>query len=141
MRRSRTVVSYRRAISPMFFEDVPRRVLSVSPAIISAADQLARRRFLLDAAVLGTEDRRLFHPLGARSPAGATWRSARALGVAGSASSGAPGNIPLGIGFRDSSRVAICVRRRMRREVILAKGKGGGGHRPPRKGYWSDVWC
>lgn len=125
----------------MFFEDVPQRSFSLMPAVLMAADQMARRRFLLDAAVLGSEDRRLFHPLGARAPAGASIRSARALGVAGMSTSSAPGNIPLGIGFRDSSRVAICVRRRMRREVILAKGRGGGGHRPPRKGYWSDVWC
>lgn len=36
--------------------------------------------------------------------------------------------------------VAVCVRRKVRKQVLLAKGKGG-KNRPPRQGPWSHVHC
>lgn len=43
--------------------------------------------------------------------------------------------------FNVPAEVAICSRRKERREVLLAKGKGGGAHRKPRRNPWSDVKC
>lgn len=37
--------------------------------------------------------------------------------------------------------LALCVRRKVRREVLLALGRGGGGKRRPRRNKWSDVRC
>lgn len=45
------------------------------------------------------------------------------------------------LGFTEPKQVPICVRRKERREVLLAKGKGGGNHKPPRRNNWSDVEC
>lgn len=43
--------------------------------------------------------------------------------------------------FEKPRGVLVCVRRQMRKEVILAKGKGGAKHRRPRRGQWSHVQC
>lgn len=45
------------------------------------------------------------------------------------------------LGFRVPQDVSICAKRSQRREVLLAQGKGGGNHRPPRRNKWSDVKC
>lgn len=42
--------------------------------------------------------------------------------------------------FADASKVISCIRRKQRREVLLAYGRGGGRHRRPRwkaSSYWS----
>ena len=49
--------------------------------------------------------------------------------------------VPVDIGFRVPSKVAICVRRKTRKEVIFAKGKGGKGTRRPKRNKWCDVHC
>lgn len=85
------------------------------------------------------DDRRLFHPQGSLRPAGALSRGARRLVVAPSVST-APGDFSR-IGFAVPKKVALCVRRHVRRQVLLAKGRGGGAHRPPKRNYWSDVEC
>ncbi|WNK13477.1 MAG: hypothetical protein [Microvirus sp.] len=43
--------------------------------------------------------------------------------------------------FEAPKFVAICVRRKQRREVLLALGKGGGGKRHPRRNQFSNVRC
>lgn len=46
------------------------------------------------------------------------------------------------VGFAVPKKVAICIRRKQRREVILALGKGGKGARARRRrNRWSDVDC
>lgn len=46
------------------------------------------------------------------------------------------------VGFREPDRVFICARRKQRREVLMATGRGGGRHsRKPRRNRWSDVRC
>lgn len=45
------------------------------------------------------------------------------------------------LGFAVPKRVAVCVRRKTRREVLLAKGRGGGRNRRPRRNEWSNVSC
>lgn len=109
-------------------------------ALALALGQMGRSRYLGHPAtrsVLAQEDRRRWHPAGALAPAGALSRSARGLVLAGSEGSG----LGSAVRFRSPVKVSICVRRKVRREVIMAKGKGGGGHRPPTRNYWSDVQC
>lgn len=43
--------------------------------------------------------------------------------------------------FKAPKFVAICVRRKIRREVLLALGRGGGGKRRPRRNAYSNVRC
>lgn len=49
--------------------------------------------------------------------------------------------LPPKIGFDVPKRVAICVRRKQRREVIIAKklARNGGGAK--HRNIWSDVKC
>lgn len=88
-------------------------------------------------ATLAVEDRRFWTPATRPRSAGALSRVSRGLVVGGSMSR------PLSsrVGFADPKRVSVCVRRKIRKEVILAKGKGGSRHRRPRRNYWSDVDC
>lgn len=46
-----------------------------------------------------------------------------------------------GYRFAHPQEVAVCARRGIRREVLLAKGKGGAKHRRPRRNQWSNVKC
>lgn len=43
--------------------------------------------------------------------------------------------------FRAPARVTVCVRRQRRREVIMARGLGGGRHRRPRFNERSYISC
>lgn len=45
------------------------------------------------------------------------------------------------LSFANPKKVALCVRRKIRKQVILALGKGGGGHRPPRRNETSNFSC
>jgi len=49
--------------------------------------------------------------------------------------------LPDKVAFDVPSRVLICVRRKVRKEVIHAIGKGGSGNRKPRRNDFSDVSC
>lgn len=95
---------------------------------------LARAR----AIVRAIEDRRRWDPLGGLHPAGALERSSRALVE----------NLPAGprvasrFSFAVPNRVAICVRRKTRREVLFAERKTGKGAKAPRRrNRWSDIGC
>lgn len=81
------------------------------------------------------EDRRQYHPLGRARPAEATRRQARRLVTRGAKFER--------IGFFTPSKVAICVRRKIRREVLHAlKIAGGRGHfRKRRRSFYSSVRC
>lgn len=50
---------------------------------------------------------------------------------------------PTRLGVRIPNKVALCVRRKVRREVIFAKRKFGAGSRARfrRRNYWSEVSC
>lgn len=99
--------------------------------------------------IASLEDRRLWHPLGALAPVAASIRSARRLIVA---PHDAPGEfvgrygsrlLNHRIAFSEPFRVAICVKRKMRREVLFAlrfAGRGG-SKKSYRRGPWSDVKC
>lgn len=50
-------------------------------------------------------------------------------------------DVPAHVAFKAPRYVAVCVRRRNRREVLLAKNQGGGGHRRPKRNALSDIRC
>jgi len=85
--------------------------------------------------VLALEDRRLFHPEREFAPPGAFQRSARRV-VERAAT--LPHQGPLHLSRQvvaEPGKVAVCVRREERRQVLFAKGRSGGGNRKPR---WSE---
>lgn len=49
--------------------------------------------------------------------------------------------LPWRIGFYNSSRVAVCIRRKVRREIMHAKGHAGGHVRPPKFNEASLIHC
>lgn len=95
------------------------------------------------------EDRRRYHPDGVFRDPVAVPRSAARLVVPprkGGVKSGGLGGIRLryptaSIGFQRPSRVAICVKRKSRREVIFAIGRGGAGNRKGKRNYTSGFSC
>lgn len=99
------------------------------------------------------EDRRLWHPEGRYAPARSFSRSRHRLTiVSGSSRShvsrrsrGLPSlsSLPAHrIGFEQPERVLICVRRKMRREVLHALRKTGRvGQRRPRRNWYSSISC
>lgn len=113
---------------------------------------------LLDDPLLAMEDRRTWHPAGPARPSMMTWSSDV---VADRAStfvrntlydvSGrryvdrARNYVGAALAFRDPSRVALCVRRKIRKEVLFALsphrriGAGRGKHR--RRNWASSIRC
>lgn len=87
------------------------------------------------------EDNRRFHPELAARPAQSVFRESRRLVIGAGSSPGRVSPLPASVAFSEPRQVVRCVRRKIRKEVILASGRGGGGHRPPRRNYWSDVEC
>lgn len=83
------------------------------------------------------EDRRTFNPAGRFRPAASSRRhlvKTKPIKLTGFASS------PIH-GFVAPRGVAICVRRKIRREVIFARGKQGRGNKKPRYNLFSKVRC
>lgn len=88
------------------------------------------------------EDRRTYHPLGPARPARSLSGSPHRLIVPKARTyARISSRVPHMIGFANPSKILICVRRKIRREVILAKGKGGGRHRRPRFSHYSSIKC
>jgi len=84
-------------------------------------------------AVLQTGDRRLFQPDRSTSPPHAVTRKAARVQAGNSLNS---------LKFSDPGLVALCVRRKIRKEVIFAlrkNKKGSGASR--RKNFWSNISC
>jgi len=82
-------------------------------------------------------DRRTYHPSGPSRSARSTSRAHHDL-VSPSPFGRFSGSY--GVGFKNPERVLVCIRRKQRREVLLAKGRGG-ANRKPRRSYYSDVRC
>lgn len=98
--------------------------------------------------LLQAEDRRLFVPLRgdtrrptARRISGAPARLSAPALTRPQVRSALPVFLPPVVTFKRSSGVVVCVRRHRRRQVILAYGRGGGRHRPPRRGPDSGIAC
>ncbi|UDN67859.1 hypothetical protein [robinz microvirus RP_152] len=97
----------------------------------------------LDHVVRAVDDRRFFDPAGPLRPAYSFGRDARRL-IAKSSPVGRTRNDTLSarVGFAVPERVAVCVRRKQRKEVIHALDRaGGGGSRRRRRNRYSDVDC
>lgn len=87
------------------------------------------------------EDRRTFAPDG-RARSTRSSRRSRIPFIAHDLSSIRSNfSVPVHIGFKAPRYVAVCVRRKQRREVLMAKGKGGGRHRRPKRNNLSSVRC
>jgi len=122
-RRSRSELGSRRPPDPLL-----DRILSVTSLPFSP---------------LELDDRRRFDPAGPLRPAYSVYRADRRL-IAKSSAVGSPRNDTLSarVGFAVPKRVAVCVRRQQRKEVIHALGKqGGGGSRRRRRTVFSDIDC
>lgn len=110
--------------------------------------------------LLDIEDRRRWDPEGEYRPARSLLGPASVIEVTGGVGAGgrvarsrsAPRGRPYRSPFYDfppgrmqfdvPRRVAVCVRRKQRREVLFAKRRTGKGSRAPRtRDYWSDVSC
>lgn len=95
-------------------------------------------------AVLAVDDRRFFDPAGPLRPAYSFGRDARRI-IAKSSPVGSlrnDTNLSARVGFAVPKRVAVCVRRQQRKEVIHALGKQGAGARARRRrSVWSNVDC
>lgn len=121
-----------------------RRPPSVDAIARSRRTVIVRR--YVPSPVTFIEDRRLFHPLGAFAPARSLDRRSRLIVHPPNVNKSVRRNdfrVPSAVGFDVPSRVAVCVRRKQRKEVLHAKrftgrGSGGGKH---RRNYWSDVRC
>lgn len=88
------------------------------------------------------EDRRQFHPMRALRPAFSLPRAAARLVVKEPRRPRSfLAQTRATIAFADPRRVLICIRRKTRREVLMALGGGGGGKRKPRRNQHSDVRC
>jgi len=128
--------------------------------VIAAQTKRKTRRAALGAALLMSEDNRTWHP----NP----YRPARAVGSSKAIrlsigqktlssahrlrSSARPSKSILQtsamtypssrVTFQNRSKVAVCIRRKIRKEVIFATGSGGGGRRKkPRRTINSSVGC
>lgn len=86
------------------------------------------------------EDRRRFHPMREmRNPRTIVGTSSQIRPVSERAHAS---SAMTDVGFIDPARVLVCARRRMRREVLHARGIAGGtGFRSPRFNFWSNVSC
>lgn len=87
------------------------------------------------------EDRRVFHPEGEyRAPRSIVGGYTRFVPRA--SSSLRRDQVPESLGFYEPNKVLVCVRRKIRRQVLHAKGIAGGrGFNPPRFNFWSSVSC
>ena len=89
------------------------------------------------------EDRRTFHPDKMTRPAGAVTKKATRLRAGRSSSISRPhGPLPHHVGFSIPKQVAICIRRKIRKQVLFAKNKtrkGSGSRR--NRNEWSDIVC
>lgn len=91
------------------------------------------------------EDRRSFHPEGVfRQATGFSVGDGRLVDRSRvtRARTAAP-NFSGHVGFSVPDRVWICARRKERREVLMARGKGGGARsrKKARRNYYSNVRC
>lgn len=84
--------------------------------------------------LIEVEDRRRFDPEGVFATPSFFSSPAPMLKAVGR------GQPPVGIGWSAPDRVAVCVRRKERREVLFAKNRTN-GRGSKRRNYWSKVKC
>lgn len=129
---------------------------SIGAASFAVRPNLVRPRLTPRIVLQPIEDRRRHHPLGYVRPARQiSGHPVRPLVIGGvPARRPAPGarrseaakvarapSLSPTLRFDVPKRTIICVRRKRRREVIMATGKGGGRHRRPKRNYFTEVKC
>lgn len=87
------------------------------------------------------DDRRTFHPSPFTRPAVSAGRRADTKLVVPSQSLRDVQRLNHTVQFKEPRKVLICVRRKIRKEVIHAKGVGGSRVRKPKRNQFSDVKC
>lgn len=87
-------------------------------------------------------DRRTFHPLGPlHRPLTKSWKAPSRL-VERPVAPFRPTTFSTAVpAFADPGALSLCQRRRARKQVILATGRGGGRHRKPRRNSTSNLSC
>jgi len=92
--------------------------------------------------LLRDSDRRRFHPDGPHRNARAVFRSAHTLEVPDRPIDRARKVLSHSVAFQAPLDVAICVRRKVRKEVMHATGKAGRrGQKRPHRNPYSDINC
>lgn len=120
--------------------DAERERESANPFWLSRKNVLKNKKYPIGpvADLREIEDRRTWHPLSGRRPAaGLISPRHRLREVAVSKTA----RIPWAVGFQDAVQVAVCIRRKERKEVLHAIGKVGGGHKRPRYSWYSEIVC
>lgn len=91
------------------------------------------------------DDRRLFHPEGRSRPALGSFRPAARIVVRDPKRNNRiiPKQTKATLAFADPRKVFVCVRRKVRREVLFAKSGGAApkAKRPPRRNAQSQISC
>lgn len=109
-------------------DDLVRPVSSPNSAVRSALTEV--------------EDGRLYSPVVDNSGASSRRRASRL--VVPSPGRAAPAARPFtlaAVQYDLPQSVIVCIRRKARRGVLLAKGKGGGRHKKGRRRPNSNIWC
>lgn len=106
-------------------------LLDLQKRLFAPPDELPRRRAL-------EPDQRRFHPAPKRlRPIAPNYRYASQTVIRGARN--LQTRAPLGV--RIPNYIAICIRRKVRKEVLHAKRKAGKGHKQPRRNEWSSIKC
>jgi len=90
----------------------------------------------------GQHDRREYNPTKKLAPPANTIRRSTRLVIKSAAHPSR--NVPRGIKFDSPKRIAICIRRNIRREILHAigvAGRRGNGNRTKRKTIYSGISC
>lgn len=103
----------------------------------------ARRHRVVTTLLPVLEDRRQFHPLGPDRPALAWTRSATQLVPKQRPAFRQPSQTKGIISYSDPRQVYVCVRRKIRRQVLFARSGGGAPkfRKRPRRNPQSSISC
>lgn len=125
------------------------KTLSATPMTVARPIGLPKLSRLPSVTLGQYEDRRTYHPEPYTRPAFALPRKAARLVVRKPKNESSVFNAPytspppISVGFAVPDRVAVCVRRKRRKEVIFALNKTGAGAKSKRrrKNAYSNVGC
>lgn len=121
------------------------RVVSTSPTQRYVLDvPRYMPRLLSPLSYAPVEDRRVFHPAGpVNRPVFSSPRSAaRVVARQRPSSPYFPSQTKAILTFDVPNRVSICVKRKVRKQVLHAVNKAGKrGQRKPRRNFWSSISC
>lgn len=132
--------SYRRDVIHSIASTLPDRDLE---QLVRVLPDLPINSPVVRSPLVEVEDYRLFTPDPVRK-AKSSRRSSVSLQLApaiGRPVSGRPFSDVQRLMFRAPKYVLVCVRRKQRKEVLFALGKGGRGNRRGRRNFFSDVRC